>query len=333
MKVDVDRIPQRQHRGFDVDLNGAGGPVLGQKFRPRKARADHQQRVAPLHQVPAWLGAEQADRAGDEGQVVRQHVLSEQCLRHAGSEKSGHFDQQWCRATCAGADQHRYLLAGIQDFRRLRQVGILWNDLGPGVTDARSRKPVRHRGLLVLLVLNVLWQDDDGRRVVGFRDPHASVQKVPHLSRRRCFLHEARDVREHAVQVEFLLVAGAADGRFGLAADRENRSMIQFAVVQAGDQVGRSGAAGRQAYSQFAGELGVCDRHEGGHFLVPDLDEFDVAGPLQRADHAVDAVAWITVDAANAPSVQPFDDEITDLHLKTPDWREAMRFSRSDLAA
>ena len=49
-----------------------------------------------------------------------------------------------------------------------------------------------------------------------FRDPHASVQEVPHLSRRGSLLHEARDVRKHAVQVEFRLVAGAADGRFGL---------------------------------------------------------------------------------------------------------------------
>jgi len=91
---------------------------------------------------------------------------------------------------------------------------------------------------------------------------------------------------------------------------------------------GRAGAAGRQAYSQFAGELGVCDRHEGRHFFMPNLDELDVARPLQRADHTVDAVARITVDAANAPGVQPFDDEITDLHLKTPDWRAAMRSPR-----
>ena len=75
------------------------------------------------------------------------------------------------------------------------------------------------------------------------------------------------------------------------------------------------------------------NRHEGRHFLVPDLNEFDVASPLQRADHAVDAVARITIDAANAPSVQPFDDEITDLHLKTPNWREALRLPQSDLAA
>lgn len=36
-----------------------------------------------------------------------------------------------------------------------------------------------------------------------------------------------------------------------------------------------------------------------------------MAGPLERADHAVDTVTRITVDAANVPSMQSFDDEIT----------------------
>jgi hypothetical protein len=33
----------------------------------------------------------------------------------------------------------------------------------------------------------------------------------------------------------------------------------------------------------------VRDGHESGNLLVPDLNELDVTGPLQRADHAVDA--------------------------------------------
>jgi hypothetical protein len=47
---------------------------------------------------------------------------------------------------------------------------------------------------------------------------------------------------------------------------------------------------------------GVCC-HEGGHFFVPDLDQFNVAGPLQRADHAVDVVTGVAGYAPNAPSV------------------------------
>jgi len=129
-------------------------------------------------------------------------------------------------------------------------------------SDARSREPMRDHGLTVLLVLNVLWEDDDRRCVVRLRDPHAPVQEVPHPSRRRCLLHEACDVGKHAVQIEFLLVAGATDGRL---ADCKDRSVVHLGVVQAGDQVGRSGTASGQAHSQFACKLSVCDSHEGGH--------------------------------------------------------------------
>jgi hypothetical protein len=162
---------------------------------------------------------------------------------------------------------------------------------------------VRYRRLRIVLVLDVLWQDDDGRRVACFRDPYATVQEMAYLGWRSRLLYEACDVREHSVQVEFLLIAGAANGRLGLTADRENRGVVQLAIIQTGNQMGCTGAARGKAHSQFAGELGVRNRHEGGHFFVPNLDELDVAGLLKRADHAVDAVTRITVDAANAPSV------------------------------
>src|ERR1700727_1838623 len=40
------------------------------------------------------------------------------------------------RPTCPRADGHRYYLAGGQDFRRFRQIGVLRYDPGPGVADA-----------------------------------------------------------------------------------------------------------------------------------------------------------------------------------------------------
>jgi hypothetical protein len=76
----------------------------------------------------------------------------------------------------------------------------------------------------------------------------------------------------------------------------------------------------------------VGDSHESRHFFVADLNKFDLVGSLKRPDHTVDAITGITVDAPNAPSMQPLDDEITDFHLTTPDWREAMRRARSGLA-
>jgi hypothetical protein len=56
--------------------------------------------------------------------------------------------------------------------------------------------------------------------------------------------------------------------------------------------------------------------HEGRHLLVPDLDELDLVGPLQGSDHTVDAVTRISVDTANAPGMQAFNDEIADFQGK-----------------
>ena len=45
---------------------------------------------------------------------------------------------------------------------------------------------------------------------------------------------------------------------------------------------------------------------------MPRLDEFDLAvGALQRAKHAVDAVAGIAEDFSHAPGMEPLDQEIT----------------------
>jgi hypothetical protein len=93
VQIDFCRISQRKHRSFDIDLDRADGTVLGQKFGPRKTGADHQQRIATLHEVPAWLGAEQSNGAGDERKVVRKHILAQQRFCDAGPEKSGRLDQ------------------------------------------------------------------------------------------------------------------------------------------------------------------------------------------------------------------------------------------------
>jgi hypothetical protein len=60
--------------------------------------------------------------------------------------------------------------------------------------------------------------------------------------------------------------------------------------------------------------MGDC--HEGCHLFVADLDEFDLVGALQRSDNAVDAVAGISEDSSDPPSVQAFNDEVADFHGK-----------------
>src|ERR1700709_30581 len=77
----------------------------------------------------------------------------------------------------------------------------------------------------------------------------------------------------------------------------------------------RARSAGRKTDPDLTGEFGVGHRHEGGHLLMTDLDELDLAGSLQCADHAVDAVAGVSVDPPNSPGVQAFNDEIADFHV------------------
>ena len=74
------------------------------------------------------------------------------------------------------------------------------------------------------------------------------------------------------------------------------------------------GTAGCEADAELARELRMGHGHEGGHLLVPRLDEVDLAIALQGADHAVDAVAGIAVDPFHAPRLEAFDEEVRCLH-------------------
>ena len=71
-QVDLHGVTEAEPCRVDVDLHAARLPGLGQELGKREARADHQQGVASLHQLVARLGAEQADSAGDLGQIVGQ---------------------------------------------------------------------------------------------------------------------------------------------------------------------------------------------------------------------------------------------------------------------
>ncbi len=111
----------------------------------RKGGADHQQRVAFHHHVVAGLGAEQADRAGDPWQVVGQRGLAEQRLGAAGRQPVCDRDDFIGGAKRAGADEHRNLLAGIEDFRRAVEIGLTGHDAGRAIADAGMQRAVRTR--------------------------------------------------------------------------------------------------------------------------------------------------------------------------------------------
>ena len=86
-EVDLVRVAHADEAAVDVDLDRPGLVQRRHELGVREVRADGQQRVAAHHHLVARAGAEQADGAGDPGQVVGQHVLAEQGLRHAGAEQ------------------------------------------------------------------------------------------------------------------------------------------------------------------------------------------------------------------------------------------------------
>ena len=150
------------------------------------------------------------------------------------------------------------------------------------------------------------------------RDAHRAIDQMTHLRGDGGLLDEcAGHVLEQARQIDFLLIMAADRGARLLAGDREHRHVIEARVVKAGDQVRGAGARRRDADAKFAGEFGVGRCHEGGHFFVPHLDELDFAigvtlRAIERAEHAVDAVARIAEDFAHAPGMEPFHQKITD---------------------
>ncbi len=72
-QAELHRVADVQHAAVEVDLHAARLAGLGQELRVRERRADHQQRVALVHQRPARLRAEQADRAGARTAAVVEH--------------------------------------------------------------------------------------------------------------------------------------------------------------------------------------------------------------------------------------------------------------------
>src|SRR5882757_7402951 len=89
--------------------------------------------------------------------------------------------------------------------------------------------------------------------------------------------------------------------------------MVQTRGIEPRHQVCRSWTRRGHADTQLSCELGVGAGHEGGHLLMPGLDEFDLlARAVQRAKDAVYAVSGIAENEPDTPLMEPLDEEITD---------------------
>ncbi len=139
-----------------------------------------------------------------------------------------------------------------------------------------------------------------------------------YLRRGRRLLNKVRHVGKDAIKIQFLLIAGGAGGGFRLAGDRQHRRMVKFGIIQAGQQMGGAGAAGREADAQLAGEFGMARRHKRRHLFMAHLNKFDARalfiGALDGPQDAVNAVAGVAVNAGYAPRFQALHEKIAGLH-------------------
>src|SRR3954447_23814705 len=75
----------------------------------------------------------------------------------------------------------------------------------------------------------------------------------------------------------------------------------------------RARATRRRADRDLAGELRAANRLEGGHLLVPRLDElWLVTRLLPRREQPVDAVTRIAEDLLHSPFAQPGEQDVGD---------------------
>ena len=313
-QVHLGRVADAEHAAVDVDLHGARLPLGREELGVGEARADHQERVAVVHQVPARLRAEQADGPGDVWQRVRKHRTTEERLRDAGAEGLGDLLHLVGGVESPGADEHRDALARVEQVRGRADVGDAGDDARRAPVDARVHGPVRPRRVLVGHLLYVLGEDDAGHGPLRARDAEGAVDEVAYLRRLRRKVHVlAGDVLEQRDQVDLLLVVPAHRDAVLLAHDRDDRLVVHLRVVEAVEKVDRAGARGCDADADLARELRVRARHERAQLLVARLDELDAPRVAAEGAHqAVDAVAGVREDALDPPLCHSLDDEVAD---------------------
>ena len=163
-----------------------------------------------------------------------------------------------------------------------------------------------------VLFLQIVGKYERGDAVVALGDPHCAVHQMAHLRRDHGIAGEcSRHVLEHRGHVEFLLVMRAHGGARLLADDGQHRHVVHPRIVEPGQQMRGAGARGRQAHAQLAGELRMRRGHEGGHFLVAHLNEFEfVLHLVEGADKTIDAVSGIAEDPAHAPFVKALPNKL-----------------------
>ncbi len=124
-------------------------------------------------------------------------------------------------------------------------------------------------------------------------------------------LVEYRDVDEHFVEVDVLLVVRADQVVEGVAGDCEHRLSVALGIVEPVEQMDAAGSRRRQADAQPASEFRVAAGGKCRRLLVAHLDESDAILPgAQRFEDTVHAIAGKSEDGVHIPLDESFDEEV-----------------------
>ena len=162
------------------------------------------------------------------------------------------------------------------------------------------------------LLLQIGGNNDARDRSLRFGDPNCAIHQMPDL-RRMCSLLDVfiGDVFEKGNQIHLLLITPAYGLSRGLADDGDHGGMVHFGVVKSIEQMNCARTGGGKTDAHLSCEFGVGAGHEGRHFFMPRLNEFDSVGvsfrALERAHDPVDPIAWITKYSFDSPLMKPFD--------------------------
>ena len=215
--------------------------------------------------ISSQLGsrAEQADRAGDERQVVGHDGPAEQRLRDAGAEPVARpRAPRRPRRARPGPTRIATFSPALRIVGRAAEVDVVGNDARRRVADARVDGAVR------------------ARRLARPRSAARSFGTIRHVTVRcESAIRIARSIRcrscsgtvaiwtysratslNSVTQVDLLLVVAADRGARLLADDRDDRLLVELRVVEAVQEVDRARAGGREADADLAGELRVARR-------------------------------------------------------------------------
>ena len=140
------------------------------------------------------------------------------------------------------------------------------------------------RRILVAEFLQIVGQDHAGDRPLVVGDAYRAVDQMPNLfgnARHADIL--ARDILKKALQINFLLIAGAERGPRLLADQRDDRYVIHLGIVEPVQEMDRARSGRGVAQTDLTGEFRMRRGHEGRHLLVADLNIFHLSlGLLER---------------------------------------------------